>query len=139
MSRRTTLIATLLAGAVVVAACGSDDDGSSAGGDACGIAEQIRDFPDPDFTDPDSVGASFEGLNDLFQSFASAAPGEIEADAQFFADSSQQLVDAIDAADGDFLAADLAFLDETEAQSIEAGDRLDEWTQRECGFEVNAG
>ena len=151
--------ALLAVGALFVAACGSDDaepSGASAdtqapadadvsghgdGSDFCDFVERTQDTDEllESITgDPAELEEAMTELRSRVEALADVAPGEIGDDVKLFTDGILKLVDALDAADYDFLDADLAFLeDEQLAQSISAAtERIDEYSGDRCGIEL---
>ncbi|HAP78475.1 MAG TPA: hypothetical protein DCR14_20630 [Acidimicrobiaceae bacterium] len=145
---RTVAAAALAAGLLV--ACSDDDKGSSSasGGDFC---DQVRAFKtendainlifDAEAPDPEALKAAFGRFLPLIESLRANAPAEIKADMEIVTGVQSQLVSVFEQYDYNLAAVatspEFTNLQTNNAAEVEAaGDRLDEWSQTECGVTI---
>ena len=136
-------------GVASLASCSGGDDGGDGGGASSGFCTDVRTFEslqaegDALFEQTD---VDTEQLRDVFTRFSAAidalegsAPDDVAGDVELVGETTQQLIDAYERADYDFvaLATDpqyaevLASLDE--ARVTEANDRLAVYVRERCG------
>jgi hypothetical protein len=138
VSVRSRLLAAGTAMAFVVASCGGDDSSGATAESWCDFAEEsdvVDDVFDSLGDDPTQVETGLKRVEEFVQQLPDEAPSEIADDVKVLADGTQMLIDAFADADYQLLDADLSFMSdsELEAQLDEAGDNIDEYTERECG------
>jgi hypothetical protein len=122
----------------------SDDDGGGGGSESewCELAVEVEEldavFGDFDPTDPDAMRNAFAEFGDVLDRAADAAPSEIEDDIEQTVDAFNQLRDALEDVDYNFLEidpADLEFLDNPDVEA--ASERVEEFNAEECGIEAD--
>lgn len=128
---------------LLAAACGGDDGGGSASIESwCATAERLDEesslLDDVDPFDPESIEAAYSEFRSLVEDARSAAPEEIRDDVATLADGVIRVDEELAAADYNFLDVDISFMDELSAEMDAASTRLDEFNERECGFEIDA-
>jgi hypothetical protein len=150
MQRIAFLLVSTVVSAGVVTACG-DDGGSSSGAGYCATAQKfvtasdsfdsVFDTQQPDVAD---MKKAFTTMARMSSDLLAAAPAEIEQDATVLNDSVQKLVAAFDKLDYDFtkLLADpeaMAVVSAMDSAELDAaGDRIDSYTEKECGFTIGS-
>ena len=137
-SARSRLAVGAAAIALIASACGGD---SSGGGTAASWCDFVTEFDVVDEifdslgVDPAETESGLKRVEELVKRLPNEAPPEISEDATTFADGAQQLIDAFASADFDIADADLSFMTDSElaANLDAAGERIDVYTQNECG------
>lgn len=122
---------------LLFAACGGSSLGPAGGANTaswCDFVVESDVLNDISLTSS-GVEAEIEQLEAFVKRLPGEAPGEIKDAAKKLAEGTQLLVDAVRDADFKVLDADLGFQQDTEreAELDEASDKLDVFTQRECG------
>ncbi len=120
---------TLVLAAVLVVGCGGDDDSEPSPG--CDELAALAAGPAIDFTKAAAVEAYREQAAG-YEQLAESGPEELREDSRLVAAASAQVADALDAAGGDFFAADLEFLADAEPELIAVADRFERFLEREC-------
>lgn len=132
--RSLPFLAVAVTGALVLAACGGSDD-DSAGGDICAELERIAEIGiagDAATTDAE-ISVALQDFADAMQDVAAAAPDEIKADAEKFAEASAVLA-GIEEGQDDLTEEQAAVIaDEDTAQ---AADAVAAYASKECGIEL---
>lgn len=146
MSTSNKALSIAAALALLTSACGGGDDAAA----FCDAAEALSGLDptadvDLDSEDPGAAMAeAFSEFTDGIAALQESAPSEIEADLELIGDGMTTLSDALEEADGDFMA--LAFDPELAAQ-LEALDgpefdqaatNIENYVSEECGFELDA-
>lgn len=148
---------------VLLAACGGDDessdetspaatsdtatsDGGGEGGSDpdsawCVAARDIQDLSDAgdalDFTDPEAVQEQFTSFRDALEDAIDEAPDEIQEDVEASKAAFDEIIEALEAADWNFLDIDTALFEELGTRAEEAGDRIEAYNERVCGIEAS--
>jgi hypothetical protein len=117
-----------------------DDDsgGNSGGSEWCDLARDLESnsaIDDVVSNDPDAIENAFEEMIDLAEEAADSAPDEIKDDVELLVDETKRLVEELRDVDFDFTALDESVVENPEATA--AGERLDAYLARECGFDDN--
>lgn len=146
---RTVAAITLAAGLLV--ACGDDDtstSGGASGGDFCTQVKSFKTQSDAvdlifqaDAPDAEALKAAFAAISPMIDSLRASAPAEIKADLELVTGVQTQLIDVFEQYDYDLAAVaaspEFANLQTGNAAAVEAaGDRLDAWSQAECGVTI---
>jgi hypothetical protein len=115
----------------------SGGDGDSNNSEWCQLARGVESesdlLDDVDFTDPEAIEDAFQQVIDSLEDAADSAPEEIEADVELTLDGFNELFDALQAVDFDFLEIDQSFAENPEVEA--ASDRIEAYNERECGIE----
>ena len=126
------IIAAVLA--LGAAACGDDSGGLGAfgGSDFCGDNDNINSSLDSvSDSSPEDFQESITNAYSLMQQAAASAPGEIQDDVQYLVDGYGQIIDAYEAADWNFLAADISGIEFDEVRADQAVANIDAY----CGVD----
>ncbi len=109
-----------------------------AGSDWCVAARDLEDasaaFDDVGFADPGAVEAAFEDMIPRLESAAKLAPPELRVDVERSLESLELLQEALIDVDYDFLNADLSVIDELDAATQAANERIDAYNEQVCGM-----
>ena len=137
-STRFRLVTGAAAVALLAAGCGSDSGGGAASADSwCDLAEGSGVFDAFDAFDanPADLEEGLQQVEDFIEQLPEKAPAEIADDVELITEGTQMLITAFAEADYDVLDVDLAFLSDSELEDRmdAAGERIDEYTERECG------
>lgn len=138
MSRHRKLTAALAFVPLLFAACGGSSSGGATADSWCDFVEE-SDVVEEVFSSLGANASESEAGIKQVESFVKRlpdeAPDEIKEPAKKLAESTQKLVDAIEAADYNILDADLGFLEDStmDAELDAASDKLDAYTQTNCG------
>lgn len=142
------LVALALPALFVVASCGGDDNGASgpaSGGSPeawCTLGAEVLEtgnaLDDLDVFDPDAVRVAFDELGEILDEARAAAPGEIRGDVDLTAEAFATLRTALEDVDFDFFALDETALADFDDQALEtAGERIEDYNRRVCGFDAD--
>jgi hypothetical protein len=116
-----------------------DDGGTDADSAWCGLATEIEetnsDLESMDFTDPESVEATYQRFVDQLQDVRDQAPDAIREDVEQLADFSQQFFDALADVDFNFVDVDLAAIEEMSDEMEAASNRIQQYNEDVCGIE----
>ena len=137
-SARSGLAASVASVALVVSACGGDKNGGATAESWCNfVAESdvVDEIFDSLGVDPVETELGLKKVEAFVKRLPNEAPPEIADDAKTIADSTQQLIDAFASASYEIVDADLSFMADSELESNRdaAADRIDAYSQKECG------
>ena len=137
-SARSRLAAGAAAIALVASACGGDSSGGGTAASWCDFVTEsdvVDEIFDSLGVDPAETESGLKRVEEFVKRLPNEAPPEIAEDATTIADGAQLLIDAFASADFDIADADLSFMSdsELEANLDAAGERIDVYTQSECG------
>ena len=149
MKRSAFLLVSTIAAATAVTACG-DDGGTSAGG-YCATAQKFvtasNSFDsvfDTEVPDTAAIKKAFTTMASMTKDLLDSAPTEIKQDALLMNDGVERLIGAFEEVDYDIgkLLADpeaMAVVEEMDSAEMDAaGDRIDAYTEKECGFTIGS-
>jgi exoribonuclease R len=134
--RSRSFLAAAVSGALVLAACGGSDDSSSSGGDICAELQRIADIGvagDAATTDAE-ISSALQDFADAMQDVAAAAPDEIKADAEKFAEASAVLA-GIQEGQDDLTEEQAAVI--ADEDTAKAADAVSAYASSECGIELD--
>ena len=137
-SARSRLAAGAAAIALAASACGGDSSGGGTAASWCDFVTEsdvVDEIFDSLGVDPAETESGLKRVEEFVKQLPKEAPPEIAEDATTIADGAQLLIDAFASADFDIADADLSFMSdsELEANLDAAGERIDVYTQNECG------
>lgn len=124
----------------------SADDATFSGdsdSDWCNASRDIDvlgdDFDNVDFTNPEAVRDVYLTMNDAIRDAAPLAPPELADAVDTTLDGFDQLNDVLADVDYDILNADLAIIDELDAEMQAASDTIDAYNAEVCGIPIDTG
>ena len=137
-SARSGLALSVASVALVVSACGGDKNSGATAESWCKfVAESdvVDEIFDSLGVDPVETELGLKKVEEFLKRLPKEAPPEIAEDAKTIADGTQQLIDAFASASFEIADADLSFLADSELESNRdaAADRIDAYSQNECG------
>jgi hypothetical protein len=87
------------------------------------------------FGDPEQVEQTMGEMLELFELARPVAPSELAADIEISFEAFQDVAVALQAADYDFINADLSGLDDLDGSIQAANDRIEQYNVQVCGFD----
>ena len=134
-SRSRSFLAAAIVGTLTLAACGGSDEASS-DGDVCTELERVADIAvagDAATTDAE-VATALKDLAAALEGVAAAAPDELKADAERFAEATAVLAGIQEGQDELTDEQEAVINDEETGRAVDA---VAEYATEECGIEIS--